>query len=94
MTKQKLERGIELQRSIDNLYRAKEELEQAEKLCFEDMDIAKVSAHIYALNMKKKEGTSSCSTLLSEKAAHMALCTDIKDIDMEIERLEKEFAEL
>ena len=94
MTKQKLERGMELQRLIDRLCRDKEDLEKIKNLLFEDMGRAKGSTHIYWLKADEKEGTRSSCTELSAKAAYSAVCMNIEDIDKELEQIRKEFSDL
>lgn len=94
MTKQELERGMELQRRISSLYQAKEDLEQRKTLLFEDMNRTKDSAYIYWLKSDAKEGTDGGCVELSAKAAYSAVCTDIADIDKELEQIKKEFSDL
>lgn len=94
MTKQKLERGMELQRQIDRLYQAKEELKQTEKLLYEDMGGAKKSAYTYWLRADEKTGAGGRCIELSVKAAYSAVCVDIADIDKELERIKSEFSDL
>lgn len=94
MTKRELERGIELQRSIDGLWRKREELESMQKLCFENMDIGKRSTHNFALKADKNDGGRGGVVIVSAKAAYSAVCEDIRAIEKELAGLEKELSDL
>ncbi|MCX4379730.1 MAG: hypothetical protein OSJ61_26855 [Lachnospiraceae bacterium] len=94
MTKQKLERGMELQRQISRLCQSKEDLEQEKDRLLEDMNRIKGSNYVYWLKADAKEGKGGKCVGLSAKAAYSAVCTDIADIDKELEQIRKEFSDL
>ncbi len=94
MTKEALERGIELQRAIDDLWKRKEKLESMAAICCENMDIAKSKTHNFSLEASKKDGGRDEFITLSANAAYSAIYEDIKKAEAELEKLDKEFEDL
>lgn len=95
MTKNELQRGNELKRMIDSLREKKKKLEEMEKLCRENMDIAKRSTHDFSVTaIDTERGGKDVYVCVTAKAAYKAVYQDIKDIDEQIVILNKQFAEL
>lgn len=94
MTKKELARGVELRRTIDGLYEMNTRLKEMEKLCFENMNIAKSVTHRFVLKAIKKQGGCDTDIEVSANAAYSAVCKDRNAINAELEKLNKEFEDL
>lgn len=92
MTENELQRGNELKKMMDSLDK---KLEKMEKLCSENMDIAKQITHDFSVTAVDAErGGKDVYACVTPKAAYRAVCEDIKDIKKQIDILDKQFAEL
>lgn len=95
MTEKELQRGNELKKMMDSLDEKLKELEKMEKLCFENMDIAKRTTYDFSVTAVDVErGGRDMYVCVTPKAAYRAVCEDIKDIKKQIEILDKQFSEL
>ena len=94
MTNKQLERGVELKTLKDGLWRRKEQLEKMKALCFENMDIAKKITHTFTIKAMNNEKWDSDIVEVSTHAAYHGICSDIKEIENELEKLNKEFTDL
>ncbi len=94
MTKKQLERGKELDDLMNRLWAKKERLESEKVLCAENMDIAKKNTHSFYVRSIKKDGTNDNMIEITAHAVYCGICQDIKEIENELKKLDKEFTEL
>ncbi|MEZ3493890.1 MAG: hypothetical protein K1W38_16755 [Lachnospiraceae bacterium] len=94
MTNKQLERGVELKTLKDGLWRKKEHLEKMKEICFENMDIAKKITHTFTIKAMNNEKWDGDIVEVSAHAAYHGICSDIKEIENELEKLNKEFTDL
>ncbi len=94
MTNKQLERGVELKALEDSLWRKKEHLEKMKEVCFENMDIAKKITHTFTIKAMNNETWDSDVVEVSAHAAYHGICSDIKEIENELKKLDKEFTDL
>lgn len=63
-------------------------------LCCENMDIAKKVTHTFTIKAMDNEKWDSDIVEVSAHAAYHGICSDIKEIENELEKLDKEFTDL
>lgn len=94
MTRQQLERGKELEDLTNRLWTKKKRLEELKALCFENMDIAKKTTHMFCIKTFENDSGDSDMFEVTADAAYLGVCRDIKEIEDELRKLDKEFKDL
>lgn len=93
MTKKELERGNELRKEIDHLWATRKDLEEMLELCRNNRDIGKMRTHDFFIEALNGNGNKPCINI-SPQGAYKAICVDIEDIDLKLEKLGREFESL
>ena len=94
MTRKQLKRGKELEDLMDRLWSKKKRLEELKALCSENVDIAKKTTHVFCIKTFGNDSGDSDMLEVTANAAYLGVCSDIKEIENELEKLDKEFTDL
>lgn len=94
MTEKQLQRGSELQYLMGALEKKRNRLEALKALCFENMDIAKKTTHTFCIKAFKNDDGDSDMFEVTANASYLGVCRDIKEIEDELRKLDKEFSDL
>ncbi len=92
MTREALEHGNEIKKSLDALYERRQELEIMREQCAKNIGISKTCD--FYINTYNREDSERNSVYISAEYAYSAIDWELKDIDRKIEELSKEFADL
>lgn len=94
MTESELLRANELKQQIDVLWRKYNALEEMQKLCREDADIAKKVLYNYSIKASALDGMGKTEINISAIGVFLAVDKDMDDLKKKIDELSKEFSDL